>query len=133
MSVAFSPDDKTLAVASDDEIVTLWDVNAGKEKALLTGHRGGVNSVVFSPDGKTLASGGGNFKGEVILWDVGRRELKAAFTANSKHGINSVAFSPNGKLLATGSDDHTVKLWDVSQVLGHSVEKWAISKTELPT
>src|SRR5436190_804834 len=55
-SVAFSPDGKTLASASSDKTIKLWDVATGKQRATLNGHTDGVSSVAFSSDGKTLAS-----------------------------------------------------------------------------
>jgi WD40 repeat protein len=58
--VAFSPDGKTLAAASGDGTVQLWDVVNGSLIEKLKGHSGGVRAVVFSPDGRTLASGGGD-------------------------------------------------------------------------
>ncbi|MCP4816943.1 MAG: hypothetical protein GY888_30890, partial [Planctomycetaceae bacterium] len=68
MSVAFCPDGKTLATASRDKTVKLWDVATGKESATHQGHEGMVYSVAFSPDGKTLASVSGDKT--VKLWDV---------------------------------------------------------------
>jgi WD40 repeat protein len=59
--VAFSPDGKTLAMASHSAIagnVYLWDVAAGKLLETLRGHSNSVKAVVFSPDGRTLGSGG---------------------------------------------------------------------------
>jgi WD40 repeat protein len=55
-SVAFSPNGKLLASASDDKTVRLWDVAKRESIATLKGHAGGVKSVAFSPDGKTLAT-----------------------------------------------------------------------------
>jgi len=52
--VAFSPHGKTLATASVDKTVKLWDTATGKERATLRGHTDIVFSVAYSPDGKTL-------------------------------------------------------------------------------
>ena len=81
-------------------------------------HSGPVTSVVFSPDGKTLATGSGD--DTVILWDVAsRKPLGDPLKAHSSF-VSSVAFSPDGKTLATGSEDNTVILWDANM----DVESW---------
>src|SRR5436305_381039 len=56
LSVAFSPDGKTLASVSFDKTVRLWETATGKNTATLAGHTDRVMSVAFSPDGKTLAA-----------------------------------------------------------------------------
>ncbi len=66
--MAFSPDGKTLASASEDNTIKLWDMATGKEQTTLKGHGNWVQSVAFSPDGKTLASG--SIDKTIKLWEV---------------------------------------------------------------
>ena len=87
--------------------MVLWDVARREPLAVA---KGGVGSVAFSLDGKTLAAG---YDGGVVLWDVARREPLAV----AEGGGRGVAFSPDGKTLAAGGSvgDHGggVVLWDV--------------------
>ncbi|MBE9039734.1 trypsin-like peptidase domain-containing protein [Oscillatoriales cyanobacterium LEGE 11467] len=79
-----------------------------QESNRLEGHNGTPFSVVFSPDGKTIASG--SVDGTVKLWN---REGELLQTLESRgDSVNSVAFSPDGKIIASGSEDGTVKLWN---------------------
>ena len=75
-----------------------------------------VNAVAFSPDGKYVLTGSGEFligsKGGAILWDREGREL-VTFKGHESL-VSSVAFSPDGKYVLTGSADNTAKLWDLT-------------------
>jgi WD40 repeat protein len=55
--VAFSPDGRRLASASEDQTVRVWDAATGQQLLTLKGHTHRVYSVAFSPDGQRLASG----------------------------------------------------------------------------
>jgi WD40 repeat protein len=69
-----------------------------------------VRSVIFSPDGKLLATGDSD--GMVRLWEASScREILTC--EGHTNVVESVAFSPDGKILASGSYENTIKLWDV--------------------
>jgi WD40 repeat protein len=110
---AFSPDGKTLATtAYDDNRITLYDVATAKARLSLPGDGGSVRPrpIVFSPDGRTLASGSED--GTVKLWDVAGGKALASFKGHAD-AVACLAFSPGGQLLASGGADRTIKLWRV--------------------
>ena len=78
---------------------------------ILTGHANRVSVVVFSPDGRRLASV--DEEGEIRLWDVGTGQTFAILAIGTQ-GSPALAFSPDGTLLAIGTEAGTVQLWDVA-------------------
>jgi WD40 repeat protein len=115
-AIQFSPDCKTLAVASGVPGVrggiTLWSIqtDAVSRADFSTDHRDLICSLRWSPDGRTLASGG--YDSKIILWDPAAG--KAVRTLSGHNGaIFDLAFSPDGTLLASASGDQTTKIWRV--------------------
>jgi RNA polymerase sigma factor (sigma-70 family) len=113
--LAFSPDGRTLAVAGDPKMIHRLEVATGKELPALEGHRGGTYPVVFSPDGKLIASGGSYNDGEIHLWDAGTGKEVRRWLAH-RYGVGVLAFSPDGKTLLSGhnSAPDAMRLWDVA-------------------
>lgn len=128
-SLVFSPDGKTLAIAGDNSAIALWDVASGKRKKTIGGGNEPAKSrysdnilgfeekasssvlfVSFSPDGKTLASGGSD---GMTIWsaDTGKK-IKSLRHIGT---IRASAFSPNGKMVAFGGDDSTVNIYEKTE------------------
>ncbi|MFD0250032.1 trypsin-like peptidase domain-containing protein [Streptomyces sp. NPDC127113] len=118
--IEFSPDGKTLAVTLSNFLsrdrekaaVQLWDVGEKRRTAMLKGHASQVTSLVFSPDGATLAAGVSDTT--VRLWGVREHRLLATLTGHS-NSVFALAFSPDGQTLASGGVDRSVRLWDVRE------------------
>ncbi len=121
LAVAVSPDGRTLATASSDQTIILWDLPEGQVRQRLEGHFDQVNTLAFSPDGRLLASAAGPTDPSVRLWDVARGQVVGALEGHIA-GIVDLAFSLDGSRLASieGLDDiavngnRSVRVWDVA-------------------
>jgi serine/threonine protein kinase len=77
----------------------------------LTGHSDSVRSVVYSPDGRYLATG--SVDKTIKIWEVATGKQLRTLTGHSDT-VSSVAYSPDGRYLASGSNDKTIKIWEVA-------------------
>ncbi len=112
-SMAYSPDGKTLATGSFQE-VTLWDTDKGTVKLRIGGFLDRVVAIAYSPDGKLFATGGGapTEDGEIRLFSADGKPVAEIKNGHSDT-VFGVAFSPDGKLLATSGADKFVKVFEV--------------------
>ncbi len=120
----FDPKHLILAVSNLHATIDLYDPVKGVIKKTLTGHKEGCHLIAFSPDGKTVASGGsqrvirredGTFSsggGILHVWDRVKGDLKHKISGDGIYSIYSIAFSPDGSLLAGGDELGHIHLVD---------------------
>ncbi|MBB4795964.1 caspase, EACC1-associated type [Streptomyces nodosus] len=121
VDAAFTPDGRTLATASQDGTVILWDTGDPQHARMLgrplPSPDHGVYAVAFSPDGHVLAAGGGDRAGHTVqMWDVSSpgqpRRLGESLTGPA--AVHTMGFAPDGRTLAAGAAEGGVWLWDTS-------------------
>ncbi len=112
-SMAFSPDGKTLATGSFQE-VTLWDMEKGTPKLRIGGFADRVVAIAYSQDGSKFATGGGapTEDGEIKIFDAAGKPIGEIKNGHSDT-VFGVCFNPDGKLLATAAADKFVKVFEV--------------------
>ncbi len=115
-SVAFSPDEKRLAIASaaEDEtgLVRIWDITQNQVVEQFDTGQGQLYSVAFSPlDSRQLVTGGGD--GTVKVWDISSN--RPAQFSTTQRTIQRMEFSPNQELLATINKNNQLNLWNVRE------------------
>ena len=109
-TLAFSPDEGTLATGSFDGSIKLWNLERG---ALLWTNWGtnNIQRLAFAPDGRMLASGGAD--AVIHLWDAKSGTHVRTLSGHSG-AVYALAWSPDGSLLASGGLDAHIRLWDFS-------------------
>jgi WD40 repeat protein/tetratricopeptide (TPR) repeat protein len=131
-SLAFSPDGKTLAVATtstsgDDKPAAayLWDLEKGQRLGAPLEHQYKVTAVAFAPDGKKVLTCGWDTVAQV--WDAATG-LPIGAPMKHDEGLLAAVFTPDGRVAITGGIDGVAHFWDVSA----SVETVGIPSGRLP-
>ncbi len=115
-SLCFSPDGQRLLIGHN--YCDVWDVATGKPLHRLPGAR-----VSFSPDGQTLATGGGELASEARIWDAKTYQQRARLIGGHQHPLLAISYSPNSQRVLTGSAGSTdpagqwegaIRCWDVT-------------------
>ena len=107
-TIQFAPDGRMLAIADGGGVVLLWNWKAKKTQSIKA-HDLPVQSLAFSFDGETLATGGTDES--IKLWDPRTLQSKPARFDGQMGAVWSLAFSPDGKHLASGSRDMPINVW----------------------
>jgi len=112
-AVALSTDDKLIAVGSENNNIHLFAIKGNEivEDAVLKAHRGPITRLDFSPCGKFLASSDRNR--EVIVWDLGTKQVKIKDWVYHTARIDALAFSPSSTHVVTGGLDQTIIVWSL--------------------
>jgi WD40 repeat protein len=113
-SLRFNADGSKLLIASGitglNGRASVYDVATGKNLLTIDGHTDVIQTAIFSPDEKTIATA--SYDRSIRLWDSVTGEQKQQFVGHNG-AIYSLAFSPDNKVLVSGCADQTVKVWDV--------------------
>jgi WD40 repeat protein len=115
VALAYSPDGRTLASASDDGTARLWDVRDGRLIETLQSPAARAYCVAFAPDGQSLAVGYGPDRGLVQWWGLAPLARRESWAAHDRV-TRALAFSPDGKHLLTGGDRPSLRYWDLREL-----------------
>lgn len=109
---AINPDGTYLASASNNHMLKIWDIDTGKIRHTLIGHRekSKINTCAFSPDGRWLVSASSD--GTLKIWNAITGELRRTLADTAQ--VNGCVISPDGTYLVSAGSDKTLKVWDFS-------------------
>jgi WD40 repeat protein len=122
--IAFSPDDRELAVGSWNSTITIWDVRTGRAVRVLGGHTLGVDDVAYGPTGALLASS--SLDDTVRVWDPTSGSLLRIW--REQQPVESVAFSSDGGRLVTSDSGGTIRAWDACTACGNAGQLMAMAR-----
>ncbi|HRI20152.1 MAG TPA: caspase family protein, partial [Panacibacter sp.] len=109
-------DGSTLITGDDYGHIRWWNVSTGKETGDLLANKGRVNSMILLPNGKQIATCGGESAftdADIKIIDIGTRQVVKTLKGH-ENSPTALAATPDGKYLLSGSYDRTIKVWDLA-------------------
>jgi WD40 repeat protein len=130
-NVALSPDGKTIASASDDGTVKIWELEGDNSSPIkeIKDQGGWVRAVVFLSDRQIITAGQDK---NIKIIDIASGKVVKTLSGHTNL-INSLAISPSNDLLVSGSYDNTVNIWQIStgkllrSLKGHTDKIWSVA------
>lgn len=116
--VAFSPGDRTLAMAMEDGTIKLWDLQTGTVQATLTGHRGMAWTAMFSRDGSHLVTSGDDNSARV--WNLDTH--KTVKILQTSAAVRGALFDRQARSIFTSDRQGNIRVWDVAT--GDQLRSW---------
>ena len=117
VTVAWSPDGKTVATAGEGNEIRLWNPETGERTGEVIGGNSSFCCLAFSSDGSRLVGASRSWAqlgvpGEIVVWSMPDKKKLASLTGHAL-GIWSMTISPDDKIIASASADGTIRLWDM--------------------
>jgi WD40 repeat protein len=118
-ALAISLDNKVVISGSFGQLVDkdsaintikLWELGTGKLLRDFTQNTDSIESIILTPDGKTMITG--NFNGKIKFWNWQTGKLLSTINGDSDP-VEAITMSPDQKTLASSSEDGTIRIWQL--------------------
>jgi WD40 repeat protein len=105
-----TPDGRHVVSGSDDGMINMWDLDAGRLVDTLDDHTAGVRACAVTPDSRHMVSA--SYDRTLKVWDLETRRVVTTLKGHTD-GVRACAIVPDGRRVVSASDDGTLKVWDL--------------------
>lgn len=115
----FSPNGKYIASVGSNNTIQIWELPSGKRVKIIKRFDKSISDIIYSPDGKYIATCSGEDENIRILNSATGESFQTF--KNGHNNVKTIAYSPDGKFLASSSMDNTIRIWEISS--GKCIDK----------